>query len=111
MLKEELHQKERVMAEMAVDLAIFRKRNEWGFLRKIEAAWMGEERKSAILLRITEARAKGAFRISSCAMWMIDLGRVVRDGLGSGSGVRVLLMASPAPRALYTRFSRRNAQP
>jgi len=39
---------------------------------------MHEERKSAILLTIEEARAKGVSRIRACAMWMIDRRRVVR---------------------------------
>jgi putative transposase len=39
---------------------------------------MNEGQKSAILLTVEEARAKGVSRIHACAMWMIDRRRVVR---------------------------------
>ena len=39
---------------------------------------MDEERKSAILLTMEEARAKGISMVSACAMWMINRRRVVR---------------------------------
>ena len=39
---------------------------------------MEEERKSAILLSLEEARTKGVSRVRACAMWMINRRRVVR---------------------------------
>jgi putative transposase len=45
---------------------------------KIEGFWMCEEEKTAILLNMEEARAKGISRIRTCAMWRINRRRVVR---------------------------------
>ena len=39
---------------------------------------MDEEQKTAILLTMEEARAKGITRVRACALWMIDRRRVVR---------------------------------
>jgi hypothetical protein len=39
---------------------------------------MNEEQKTAILLTMEEARAKGITRVRTCAMWMIDRRRVLR---------------------------------
>jgi hypothetical protein len=76
---------------------------------KIEGLWMDEEEKSTILLSMEEASSKGIQNPpvpcggSIAGAWS--------DGLGSGGEARVLRMASPAPKILYTGFSRRNAQP
>jgi len=45
---------------------------------KIEGAWLDEGQKSAILVTLEEARAKGVSRVRACAMWMINRRRVVR---------------------------------
>ena len=67
---------------------------------KIEATWMNEEQKTAILLTMEEARGKG---VSSAGAWS--------DGLGTESEDKALIMASLAPKTLSIGFSRRNAQP
>src|SRR5512134_2955766 len=58
---------------------------------------MDEEQKSAILVSMEEARAKGVSRIRACAMWMINRRRVVRWS-GNWKRGQSLDNAKPGPK-------------
>ena len=64
-LRKELEEKDRALAEQAVDLAILRK-NEWGFVGEIKGRWLCEEQKIEILLMIEQAKEKGLTVTRSC---------------------------------------------
>lgn len=68
-LKKDLEEKERMMAEMVVELAILRKKNDWGFVGEIRGTWLEEEKK---------AKEQEIVKSRACVMWRISCKRVAR---------------------------------
>lgn len=77
-LKNELQQKERALADQAVELAILRKKNEWGFVGPLSATWIHVETKLEILSLFEASQLSGVSVRRSCLILSIEHRRVVR---------------------------------
>ena len=76
-LKSELQDKERALADLAVELAILQK-NEWGFVGPIAGRWLQEQTKLDILTVIETSRQQGVPVRRSCSILAIAHRRIVR---------------------------------
>ena len=66
------------MAEQAVELAILRKKKEWGFVGQMKGRWLSQDQKLEILLINAQAQGKGFPATRTCEIWKINRRRVVR---------------------------------
>jgi len=77
-LKQELSEKERALADMAVELTLLRKKNQWGFVGAIAAHRLKAETKLEILTVIDSSLQNGVSVRRSCSILMIQYRRIVR---------------------------------
>ena len=77
-IKRELQDKERALADLRVELAILRKKDEWGLVGPITKLWIKAETKLAILAVIETSQQQGVSARRCCSILRIEHRRVVR---------------------------------
>lgn len=77
-LKQELSGKERALADMAVELTLLRKKNQWGFVGAIAVQRLKAETKLEILSVIDCSLQNGVSVRRSCSILMIQYRRIAR---------------------------------
>jgi transposase-like protein len=77
-LKQELLDKKRALADMAVEMSLLRKKNQWGFVGTIATQRLKAETKQEILAAIDFSLQSGVSVQRSCSILMIQYRRIAR---------------------------------